>query len=89
MRPYRDPRLQCRECRAVLALADLMVSPHPFRRGETVEGCPRCREILDAVRLCDEGDCREEATCGTPTGQGYRWMCGPHYDKARREAGES
>jgi hypothetical protein len=36
--------------------------------------------------LCDEPDCKQRATCGTPTPSGYRSVCGEHYRAALAEA---
>lgn len=30
-------------------------------------------------RACQREECREEATCGTPTDDGYSRLCGRHY----------
>lgn len=35
--------------------------------------------------LCDEPDCKQRATCGTPTPSGYRSVCGEHYHAALAE----
>lgn len=35
---------------------------------------------------CEVPDCHEEATCGTPTPDGYRRLCGNHYVDFRRAA---
>lgn len=40
--------------------------------------CPRCLESGDIVTACDEPDCWEEATQGTPTPDGYRTTCYRH-----------
>lgn len=30
---------------------------------------------------CGEPRCHQDATCGTPTSNGYRWTCGDHKPK--------
>ena len=35
-------------------------------------------KLKHSLSLCDEPGCMEHATCGTPTGIGYRWTCSEH-----------
>jgi hypothetical protein len=45
----------------------------------TIEVCPDCGECDSTVDpACDEPDCWELVTCGTPTEDGYRNTCGKH-----------
>jgi hypothetical protein len=49
----------------------------PFNEGCALIACPKCRE--QTIRTCcDEPDCWEQDTCGTPTPTGYRRTCGRH-----------
>ena len=60
-------------------LADkILKAPNPFEEGETLYACPMCKEVGSVVTACDEPECWERATCGTPTEKGYRWTCGKH-----------
>jgi hypothetical protein len=34
---------------------------------------------LREAAQCDVHDCEAEATCGIPTQDGYKRICGPHY----------
>ncbi len=66
-------------------VSETLTGPHPFIPGETVQGCPKCRDI-DTLRVaCDEPGCWEEGTCGTPVkhgeSKGYRTTCGKHMPK--------
>jgi len=47
--------------------------------GEAIREADRA-DIL--APRCDEPDCTERATCGTPSPNGYRWVCRKHYDAA-------
>jgi len=43
----------------------------------------------DDPHLCPEGACEAEgctdwATCGTPTPDGYKWLCGTHFQEVAR-----
>jgi hypothetical protein len=37
------------------------------------------------LRLCDEPDCYNEITCGTPTETGYRNTCGKHKPDLKKQ----
>lgn len=52
-------------------------APDPFNEGDTLIACPKCREQT-LHTCCDDPECKMEATCGTPTQEGYRWTCGQH-----------
>lgn len=57
---------------------EALVAAHPFIEGETVTGCPKCKDI-EVVRIaCEEGGCWLEATCGTQTKEGYKRTCYKH-----------
>lgn len=52
-------------------------APDPFNTGCELLACPNCRE--QKIRTCcDEPECWEQDTCGTPTLTGYRRTCGRH-----------
>lgn len=36
------------------------------------------------LACCDEPGCSQRATCGTPTPNGYRSVCGEHYQQIER-----
>lgn len=46
----------------------------------TVMGCPRCKGV-DFKLACDEPECWQPMTCGTPTPNGYRHTCRKHAPK--------
>lgn len=35
-------------------------------------------------RKCETDGCLEEGTCGTPTKDGYKRLCGKHYDEVEK-----
>ena len=79
----------------------LLIAPHPFIAGDTIAGCPQCREVDEIVNCCDEPGCKEHATCGMPTSRQiwsrtpderfttanleYRHLCGEHYRALDKE----
>lgn len=67
-----------RQCNWKGTQDQILNAPHPFTEGERVYGCPHCEEIDSIVGACDEPDCWEIATCGTPTIAGYRRTCYKH-----------
>jgi hypothetical protein len=73
-------KVECNECKwqGREAEADRVSDPKP---GSNMvwEICPNCREANTLVRICDEPGCWKDATCGTPTPDGYRRVCGGHY----------
>jgi len=38
----------------------------------------------DPAGRCEEPGCMRQRSCGMPTPDGYRWLCGEHYRLARR-----
>lgn len=58
--------------------SEILVAPDPFNPGSEITACPKCREIGTTRVACDEPDCWDESTCGTPTPTGYRNTCDKH-----------
>jgi hypothetical protein len=81
----RFVRLVCEEwrCRWCGPEAEALRAPDPFNAGDTLIACPKCREQT-LHKCCDDPTCTMEATCGTPTPEGYRWTCGKHQPNTRR-----
>jgi hypothetical protein len=83
----RFVRLVCTEwqCLWVGPESDALQAPDPFNSGATLLACPDCRE--QSLRMCcDEPECIDEATCGTPTLEGYRHTCGKHLPNVAGQA---
>lgn len=74
---------KCSECEAITVESELLVAPNPFNPLESVSGCPACKAVADFALQCDEPECRQRATCGTPTAEGYAHTCGSHTPTAR------
>jgi hypothetical protein len=74
----------CQECNWHGVDADLLRAQNPFANdSEEMIGCPQCREPNSMRPACDEPDCWEPYTCGTPIPpDGYRCTCSRH--KPRR-----
>jgi ABC-type dipeptide/oligopeptide/nickel transport system permease subunit len=63
----------------LLTLVAIFASPDPFNPGETIEACPKCREIGTLVGCCDLSGCRKPGTSGIPSPTGYLHRCHEHY----------
>jgi len=59
-------------------MTDALYAPNPFDESDKLIGCPLCKSVNSLVQACDDHDCWDEATCGTPTDGGYRMTCGKH-----------
>lgn len=69
----------CSECGSITSEDRILTAPHPFRESFSVSGCPDCQEIETLGLCCEESKCKKKATCGTPTNDAYRNLCGEHY----------
>jgi len=79
---YRTKRcirkVKCEECGWRSNESEVMRAPNPWDAGGYIEGCPECNSVNSMIYVCDEPECWSEATCGTPTPDGYRRTCGKH-----------
>lgn len=64
---------------------EMLEAPNPFDATETVTGCPDCKDVNTLQEACDEPDCWEFSSCGTPTPTGYRRTCGKHYRELEKK----
>ena len=71
-------KLACQECSWFGYR--VLVAPHPFAPDEKLYGCPECLGI-ELTACCDEPECGDVVTCGTPTPNGYRNTCSAHAPK--------
>lgn len=62
---------------------DALQAPDPFLVGNVLFACPRCCEQT-VVTACDEPDCWEQDTIGTPTPTGYRRTCSKHEPQGKK-----
>jgi hypothetical protein len=60
---------------------EVLKAQDPFDPDETLWACPECKDLFGLSLACDEPDCWDGATCGTPTKDGYRNTCGKHVPK--------
>ena len=72
--------LICSECGNVTNDLMILRAPNPFEDGE-LTACPECNSIDSMRVICEFKGCTEEATCGTPTSNGYKLYCGKHIIK--------
>jgi len=70
--------LVCRECGWIGKYSEILKAPNPFEDGELM-ACPQCKHVEDLRILCEAADCNQEATCGTPTDDGYIRCCIRHW----------
>lgn len=78
-------KIRCSECGWTGPADDRLIAVNPWREAEMIEGCPVCREPVEFQRLCDEPGCTQDATCGTPSPEGYRRCCGEHYQATQEK----
>lgn len=57
---------------------EVLMAPNPFDPSDEILGCPKCKQVNTVQVACDEPDCWEPVTMGTPTPTGYRQTCGRH-----------
>ena len=74
----KHEKVLCRECDWHGLSGELLEAQNPFELSIQILGCPRCKSIDSLLVACDEPNCWKEATCGTPTENGYRRTCGEH-----------
>lgn len=83
-------KVRCKECQwqGVTKELDTVVDPRPpvGQVGDTWVICPSCRTPENIVSLCDEPNCKVEATCGAPVEGVYRWTCYDHSHWPLRKA---
>ena len=73
------PKRVCEECHWQGTDTQQLEASNPFNPEDVIVGCPECYSINTLRVVCDERDCWDTATCGTPTEDGYRNVCGKHY----------
>lgn len=56
---------------------DPLNAPHPFIEGDSVLGCPKCKE-MELRKACEADDCWQEVSCGMNTQEGYKLLCSKH-----------
>lgn len=72
-------RYACTECDWRGPKDAILKAPNPFAQQEILWGCPNCHSVQDMREICMQEGCENEATCGTPTPDGYKRLCGEHY----------
>lgn len=78
----QDQKRACDEWRCGWrgVVVELLRAPDPFNPGDELFACPKCR-CQTTRGCCDEPNCWEQDTCGTPTKAGYRRTCHKHVPK--------
>lgn len=76
-------KLICTECKWQGLDSQILTAPNPFDTNDIIQGCPSCSSVECFRVACDEPDCWQLVTCGTPTKAGYRQTCSTHRPKER------
>jgi hypothetical protein len=75
----RDPRRWRCDCSRISHEVDMLYALNPFDSGDTINGCPHCKQIGQWTEVCDEKGCNDSASSGTPVaGSDYRRTCHKH-----------
>lgn len=77
-------KFQCRLCDKIIFNfpAEKLAAPHPFIEGAEIFGCPHCQQCEEGfTALCDSDDCINPVSGGTPTPEGYKFLCYKHLSK--------
>ena len=69
---------RCGECDRIVRDEQLLKANNPFGGCGKVIGCPHCKEVADFTNMCDEPHCKQQASGGFPTKDGYRHTCSIH-----------
>jgi hypothetical protein len=70
-------RRVCKECGWQGTTTEVLEGKSPFDNA-VLDGCPLCFAVNSMRTTCDEPDCWEPDTMGTPTPDGYRRTCWDH-----------
>jgi hypothetical protein len=76
----RKDKCRCSECRWI-GFAQEIDKVKDQKSDDAWSVCPNCRTPEHILVCCDEEDCWEQLTCGSPTPDGYRSTCGKHQPK--------
>lgn len=80
MRPWKRG---CNQCAWIGDNSEVLTAPNPFEQESSISGCPECKTIDDFHTLCDREGCWETASSGTPTEDGYKWLCYKHWKQQK------
>ena len=69
---------RCSDCNNVYKDKHILRSINPFHKAYNIFGCPNCFAIDKERKVCDEPNCQQVATCGSPVKDGYRQTCSEH-----------
>ena len=89
MEKYDSNRWFCAGCSRILRESELLTAKNPFRDGDVIVGCPHCGSVNQMDGVCEVAGCNSVATCGTPTADGYRRLCGRHFLQFRTSIEDS
>jgi len=74
-------KLQCRICDKILFSDERLEAQHPFISEDKVFGCPHCKDLEGFIVLCEIDGCDSPVSGGTPTEDGYKYLCYQHLQK--------
>ncbi len=73
-----DKRWRCKECDTISHESKLLTADNPFKRDESITGCPSCFSIDSFMDVCDQSGCEKDVSSGWPSPGGYRRTCHKH-----------
>jgi len=80
----KDEKCVCDCCGWTGLESALLKGINPFDPEDEIYGCPQCKCVRSTVLgACMAADCWDVATCGTPTPDGYKRLCGKHYREVK------
>lgn len=79
----------CQVCNSRFLSSELLLALNPFDLTEPIRGCPKCKSINSYQSCCERENCWEQDTCGTPTSDGYKRLCGFHYIEEMKKQEEA
>jgi hypothetical protein len=81
-------RIRCPDCDWCGSYRDALSAPHPFIEGETLYGCPGCKDIRPFRALCEAAGCDRDVSGGRNVpGEGYKFLCSTHWSEAEARHG--
>ena len=72
-------QVTCEECSWMGDEDSILTDVNPFDPLDMIQGCPDCKSVNTLLAVCEYDYCQNIVTCGIPTDNGYKHVCGEHY----------
>lgn len=76
----KQSKYTCKGCSCRMFYNELLTAKSPFD-ATMIFACWKCKDIDNFDLACDQDQCWENVSCGTPSSKGYRNTCGKHAPK--------